>query len=92
MIPVSIKTYKNCVSANIISFFGSFIDAIMKMIGIALAFGMLSEVGFLFGILSGIVILVASVGLGALIRNGAWKLADMMQIAKLKRKLASLRG
>jgi hypothetical protein len=38
------------------------------------------------------VFLIASSFLGGLFQKGAWKLADMVQISKIKQKLSALKG
>lgn len=88
MIPVSIRTYKGSVFANVLSVTGTLFDAMIKMIGVACAFGMIGEIGVLPGILVGLVILVLAVALGTLIRKAAWKLADLLVMFKIKRRLS----
>lgn len=88
MIPVSIRTYKGSVLANILSITGSFLDAMLKLIGVACAFGMLGEIGILPGILVGLVIIVLALTLGTLIQKVAWKLADLLVMSKIKRRLS----
>ena len=88
MIPVTIRTYKGSILANVLSITGTIFDAILKLIGVACAFGMLGEIGVLPGILVGLVILVLAVALGTLIRKAAWKLADLLVMFKIKRRLS----
>ena len=91
MIPVKIRTYKGSVLANAVSLIGTFIDAIVKLIGVACAFGIMGEIGFILGLLIGFVFMIASAFLGGLVQNGAWKLADLIQLAKIKKKLVKIR-
>ncbi len=88
MIPVSIRTYKGSVLANVLSITGTFLDAMLKLIGVVCAFGMLGEIGVLPGILVGLVIIVLALTLGTLIQKVAWKLADLLVMSKIKRKLS----
>lgn len=92
MIPVTIRTYKGSSLATAISVIGTLIDAIVKLIGVMCAFCMIEKFGLLLGILVGFVFLVASSFLGGLFQKGAWKLADMVQLSKIKGKLSSLKG
>lgn len=92
MIPVTIRTYKGSFLATAISTIGTLIDAIVKLIGLMCAFFMISKLGLLLGILVGFVFLIASSFLGGLFQKGAWKLADMVQISKIKQKLSALKG
>lgn len=91
MIPVTIRTYKNSHLATAVSLIGTLIDAIIKLIGLMCAFLMIAKLGLLLGILVGFVFLIASTYLGGLIQRGVWKLADMVQLSKIKRTLASLK-
>ena len=88
MIPVTIRTYKGSVLANAISVIGTLMDAIVKLIGVACAFGMMGELGFILGLLIGFVFLIAASYLGGLIQKGAWKLSDIIAASKIKRKLS----
>ena len=92
MIPVTIRTYKGSSLATAISAIGTLIDAIVKLIGLMCAFCMIAKLGLLLGILVGFVFLIASTYLGGLFQKGAWKLADMVQLSKIRGKFASIKG
>lgn len=87
MIPVTIKTFKGSALANAISLLGTFIDAIVKVIGVVCAFGMIGQLGWILGILVGLVIMILSSFVGGAIQKGAWAIAEMAAVKKLKAKL-----
>ena len=87
MIPVTIKTFKGCALANAISILGTLIDAIVKVIGVACAFGMIGQLGWILGILVGLVLMILSTFVGGAIQKCAWALAEMASGKKLKARL-----